>query len=106
MLIQLLDAGLPEPYVQFKACEGRRFRWDFAYLQTPNGNPCKFLVEIDGNGPGHYGFTGVRNDHEKRNIAVMLGYDQLSFTTNNVDDGSAITMIIQFLKDVDDGKRG
>ena len=78
----------PEREYRFKP--PRRYRADFAFPER------KLLVEIEGgvysNGR-HVRGKGYSQDCEKYNLAVIDGWDVLRFTSEMVDDGSALTTL-------------
>lgn len=84
------------PVAEFRFCETRRFRFDFAF-------PAHMLaVEIEGgiwNGGRHTTGTGFTNDCIKYNLATQLGWRVLRFTPEMVSSGDAIQMIIEVLRD-------
>jgi hypothetical protein len=56
----------------------RKWRFDFAFPIV------KLAIEVDGRGRdnelgGHQTVTGVRNDHEKQNAAIALGWKVMRF---------------------------
>lgn len=65
------------------------YRFDFAFPDV------KLLIEIDGGNwevGGHNTGTGHWRDCKKGNLAVIQGWYLLKFITNDVDDGSALTV--------------
>jgi very-short-patch-repair endonuclease len=89
---QLRQAGIP--YVrEFRAIEGRRFRWDF-YLTDD------LMVEIDGGGyigGRHSRGAGMEKDCEKQSLAAISGYRVIRATPRQVNDGTCFTWIKQAL---------
>jgi len=66
---------------EYKFCESRRFRADFAIL-----SPFKAIVEYEGiisAKSRHTGIIGYSNDCEKYNIASMDGWIILRYTALN-----------------------
>lgn len=60
--------GLPEPTLQHVFHPVRMWRFDFAWLQQ------KVAIEVQGFGEGHNSFEGMKNDYEKHNAALVLGW--------------------------------
>ena len=82
------------PETQFKFCETRRWKSDFAFPAQ------KLLIEIEGGiwqKSRHTTGTGFTNDCEKYNEAALLGYRVLRFTTDMVKDGKAIETLFAAL---------
>ena len=89
LAFQIRVAGLPEPEreYQFAKSIGRRWRFDFAYVD------CKWGIEVDGgvySGGRHTRGSGFTKDCEKMNSAAILGWRVLRFTGAMVYDGSAL----------------
>ena len=87
---QIKYLGLPEPIVEFKFCEGRKWRADFAWPDE------KILVEIEGgtysNGR-HTRPEGFRKDCQKYNEATRIGYKVFRFDSKMIRSGEAIEFI-------------
>jgi hypothetical protein len=88
--------GLPEPiHDDLEFQPGRKWRFDFAW-------PAYMLaVEVQGGawtGKGHTGGEGYRNDCEKLNAAALAGWTVLWYTTEMVQDASAIDQIREFFR--------
>lgn len=73
----LLNVTLPAGVCEHKFHPTRRWRFDFAW---PNE---KLAVEIEGRGR-HQTFIGFRNDCEKYNAALLLGWRVLRFPAADV----------------------
>jgi very-short-patch-repair endonuclease len=81
---------LPEPVKEYQFAPPRRFRFDFAWLEQ------KVAAEIEGgtwNNGGHTRGKHFESDAEKYNLAALMGWRVLRFTTNMVTDGRAIDTI-------------
>jgi len=95
LLFQVRAVGLPEPVREYRAIEGRRFRWDFAYIEQ------RLLIEVSGGvyvpNTAHTSGKGISRDCEKANLATLQGYRQLTFTAAMIKDGTAIQMIQEAL---------
>ena len=82
ILFRIKIAGLPTPLTEYAFCPGRRFRFDFAYPDK------KIAVEGEGgvwiNGRHNRG-QGFINDCEKYNIACLMGWKVLRYTSENLE---------------------
>jgi len=85
---QLAAVGLPEPVRELRFCDGKQWRFDFAW---PDHG--MLVAEIDGgqwvNGRHNRG-AGMERDYRKYNAALLLGWRVLHFCTSMVEDGSAL----------------
>lgn len=86
-------AGLPEPETQHKFHDKRRWRFDFAW-------PDRMLAaEVNGgtwvNGRHNRG-SSVPKEYEKLNHAVLAGWQVLLFTSDMVNDGTAVQYLIDY----------
>ncbi len=88
--LQLRQAGLPTPTPEY-TMPGKKpaYRWDFHFPGTT------ILIEIQGGtwkkGPsGHNTGTGIERDCRKANVANLLGWCQLNFTSTMIKDGTAL----------------
>ncbi len=92
LLFQIRALGLPEPVREYRFCAERKWKSDFAYLDT---DP-PLLIEVDG---GLYGMgrhnrpAGYANDCEKLNQAALLGYAVMRFSSGMVTGGKAVTTL-------------
>lgn len=94
---QLDACGLTEYVREYVAIPGRRFRFDFAYIQPEH----RLLIEINGGTfvrGGHSTGLGIRRDYEKGNLAVQHGFRVLQFDANMVKSGEAVRVTEQVLK--------
>lgn len=88
-LLRICGADLPEPEREylFAKCEGRKWRFDFAWVSQ------KVAVEVNG---GRYAFAGGRHssegDLEKMRRAAALGWRVLPVSPETLRDrpGEAI----------------
>lgn len=89
--------ALPQPIREFPFHVGRRWRFDFAWLDE------KIAVEIEGgtrvNGR-HNRHDGFERDAEKYNTAVLDGWRVLRFTGEMVRDGRAINTTKEMFESV------
>ena len=73
-------SSLPRPCREYLFAPGRKYRADFAWP------PQRLLVEVDG---GQYKTGGGRHntdaDRDKLNLAAILGYRVLRFSSQRVD---------------------
>lgn len=95
LLEHIRAAGLPLPIreYRFAAHLGRRYRADFFFAPS-------LLVECEGGSwvqGRHSGGTGFEADAEKYNLATILGFRTLRFTTNMIRDGRALATLEQAL---------
>jgi very-short-patch-repair endonuclease len=92
---QIRMFGLPEPETQYELSDKRKFRWDFAWPER------LLLVEVNGGTwtqGAHGRGTGIRRDYEKANFAVLHGWRQLSFTSDQIEDDTAILTLRNFFE--------
>lgn len=88
-LLQVHDAGLPNPVREYRIIPERKYRWDFCW-------PAHLLaVEIQGGTwsrkrTAHSSGPGIKRDCEKHNLAVVAGWKVLMFTSDMVQDGTAV----------------
>lgn len=92
------EAGLPPPILQYHwaKSEGRMFRSDGFY--RPN-----WLLEVDGGiwmpgGGGHSHPMHLETQHQRDNLAVLLGFRMLRFTKVMIKSGEAVATIARALK--------
>jgi very-short-patch-repair endonuclease len=57
----------------------RRWKFDFFWPDD------RLAVEIQGFGPGHNSRAGMKNDANKNNAAISLGYNTLYFTSYHLE---------------------
>ena len=94
---QLDSAGLTGYIREYQAIPGRKFRFDFAFIQPEH----RLLIEINGgtySKGGHSTGTGINRDYEKGNLAVLNGWRVLSFDTKMVKSGAALEVVEKFLR--------
>ena len=74
---------------------GRKVRADFAITEA------RLLVEADGGiyrgDVGHASPKGIARDMERTNLATLCGWYTMRFHAKEIRDGTAISMILQFL---------
>jgi very-short-patch-repair endonuclease len=83
-----LDAyGLTGYVREYQAIPGRKFRFDFAFVEA------RLLIEVQGgtfNGGAHGRGVGIHRDYEKGNLAVQHKWRVLQFDTKQVKSGEAV----------------
>ncbi len=91
LLYYLRVGGLPAPVTQYKAVEGRRWVWDFAYPEQ------RLLIEVQGGiwmeRGGHNTGNGLQRDYEKNNAAVLAGWRVLYFSREMIEDLRAVEVV-------------
>ena len=95
LAMQIMALGLPEPIREYQAIKGRKFRFDFAWLER------KLLVEVNGGTytkGAHSTGAGIARDYEKCNLGVLQGWRVLSFDGKAVKSGVAVEVIRQALE--------
>lgn len=98
MLAEIRDAGLPEPVREFRFSPKRKFRADFAWVDT---DP-PLVVEIHGGthtGGRHTRGYGIKSDSEKINLLALMGFRYLQFTGDMVREGAAINTLKEVFKE-------
>jgi very-short-patch-repair endonuclease len=94
LAFHLFAIGIKNFEREFKFCETRRWRSDFAFVNE------KLLVECEGgiwiNGAHSRGKHFI-SDCEKYNNATLLGYRLLRFTEREIKSGEAAKFIYQVL---------
>ena len=96
-------AGLPEPIREYQAIKGRKFRFDFAWLDA------RLLVEVNGGTytkGAHSTGQGIRRDYEKCNLATLAGWRVLMFDGKAVKSGVAVEVIRKALESIDRDSAG
>lgn len=89
--MQLDSAGLTGYVREYRAIPGRKFRFDFAFIE-----PHRLLIEINGgtyNGGAHGRGCGISRDYTKANLAVVHNWRVLSFDTKQVKSGAALEVV-------------
>ena len=92
---QLQALGLTDYVREYKAIEGRKFRWDFCF------EGARLLVEINGQTfakGGHSTGLGIRRDYEKNNLAQLAGWRCLMFDGEAVRSGEAVEIVRKALE--------
>ena len=95
LALQIRSLGLPEPVREYQAIKGRKFRFDFAWIEH------RLLVEVNGGTytkGAHSTGRGIARDYEKANLAVLQGWRVLSFDGKAVKNGEAVEVIRKALE--------
>jgi len=95
LALQIKALGLPGPIREYQAIKGRKFRFDFAWLEQ------RLLVEVNGGTytkGAHSTGQGIARDYEKANLAVLQGWRVLTFDGKSVKSGEAVEVIRQALE--------
>lgn len=90
LAFQMRIAGLPVPIPQFMPIPGRKLAFDFGFPDW------RLLIEVQGGiwTKGKHGRgSGIIQDQDKLNLAVLNGYFTLQFSVNHIDDGTALRVI-------------
>ena len=97
LALQIKALGLPEPVREYQAIKGRKFRFDFAWLDPEH----RLLVEVNGGTytkGAHSTGQGIRRDYEKCNLATLAGWRVLSFDAQAVRSGEAVEQVRKALE--------
>ncbi len=89
--------GLPAPAREYRFHPRRRWRFDFAWPLY------RVAVEVDGgiySRGRHVRGSGFEKDAEKRNAAVIAGWQVLHFTPRQIKSGSAVRLIETLMRTV------
>ena len=85
---------------EFKAIAGRQFRYDF-YIEHDPPDGFSLLVELQGGvwmkKGAHNTGKAINRDCEKLNLAVLRGHNVMHFTTDMVEDGTAIQQVKEWM---------
>ena len=92
LCFQIRAVGLPAPERQYKAVQGRRWRWDLAWPDA------RLLLEVDGgqwvqgrhNRPGRW---GIDNDAENQSTVASQGWRTMRVTGSLIESGRAVELI-------------
>lgn len=82
--------GLPEPQREYRFAVGRKFAFDFCWVEQ------KVAVEIEGGiwiQGRHNRASSIEADFRKYNLAAQLGFKVLRFSTEMVISGEAIHQV-------------
>jgi len=94
LLMQIREAGLPEPVLEHRFAPPRRWRFDlFFYVEA-------VAVEVEGGvwtGGRHTRPSGFLKDIEKYNEATRLGFSVYRVTPSMIKSGEAIALLRKVL---------
>lgn len=94
LLLHIKAAGLPEPWLEFRFHDKRKWRYDVAFPDE------KVAAEIDGavwTQGRHTRGSGYVKDMEKLNAAAELGWRVFRYTPQMVESGEAIKQLRRVL---------
>lgn len=98
LAFQIRAYKLPEPHEQYRFAQslGRQFSADFAFVQH------RLLVEVQGGiwregGGAHSHPLNLERDIEKQQHAALLGWFVVPVTTDQVQKGEAIALLMRVL---------
>ena len=97
LALQIRALGLPEPIREYQAIPGRKFRFDFAWVDQDQ----KLLVEAQGGTytkGAHSTGRGLARDYEKANLATLAGWRVLMFDGKCIKSGEAVEVIRKALE--------
>jgi hypothetical protein len=99
---QIARYKLPEPVREFpfaREAFGRRYRLDFYWDAYKLGVELHGLIVLQGGivRGGHGTVPGMTRDMDKKNAAILLGIDVLTFTQSHVTSHAAIQMTMRAL---------
>lgn len=92
---QAMAYGLPRPIAEYEFCEGRKWRFDWLFLDW-------LALEIDGGAFSqgrHTRGEGFIADMEKLNEAQILGFVVLRVTPQQVESGEAFALVKRALEE-------
>lgn len=96
LLFQMSLMGL-DPEREYKFHPDRKFRADFAFPDR------KLIIEVNGGiwmaKSGHSTGKGIQRDYQKANAAQLLGWTYLQYTAEEIESGTALQEIINFIRE-------
>lgn len=87
LLKDIEDAGLPEPLLEHRFHEERKWRFDLAWPDQKVAIECEGGIWIQGR---HSRGAGMEADMEKYNSAQLLGWTVLRYSTGQIKQGLPI----------------
>ena len=96
--IQIFAAGLPIPEHEYRFDPKRRYRFDFAWMPEKVAAECEGGTWVRG---AHSRGKHYESDCEKYNLAALLGWRVLRFTTDMVKDGRALATLERILTEAE-----
>ena len=97
LALQIRALDLPEPIREYPAIKGRKFRFDFAWVEPEH----RLLVEVNGGTytkGAHSTGAGIARDYEKIRLAQDCGWKVYPFDGKAVKSGEAVEVIRQALE--------
>jgi very-short-patch-repair endonuclease len=99
--------GLPTPEEEFRWHPSRQFRADYCWPEPMlilevdggvfgKGKPCPLCKRRQGG--AHSSIKDILRDMERANAAAMLGWRFLRVTPDQMNDGTALTLVERALK--------
>jgi hypothetical protein len=85
---------------EYEFCPGRKFRFDFAFLNVAKLGGASLAVEVEGGAHSrgrHTRASGFSSDIEKYNLAALMGWVLLRYTTAMVKSGLADRQVAKLL---------
>jgi len=86
---------------EYKPIAGRRFAYDF-YISRKHFDDAELLIELQGGvwmaKGAHNTGKAITRDCYKLNLAVLQGYHVMHFTTDMVEDGTALQMVKEWME--------
>lgn len=95
LALQIRALELPEPIREYQAIKGRKFRFDFAWLEH------RLLVEVNGGTytkGAHSTGQGIARDYEKIRLGQDCGWKVYPFDGKAIKSGEAVEIIRQALE--------
>ncbi len=94
---QLDAVGLTGYVREYQAIPGRKFRFDFAFVEQGQN----LLIELNGGTftrGGHSTGLGIKRDYIKQNLCQLAGYKLLTFDADMVKSGQALEFTEKMLR--------
>lgn len=94
LLLQIRNAGMPEPERELMFHPHRKWRFDFAWPRQ------KLAVEVNGAiyaAGRHSRGSGLESDYEKLNQAQIDGWRVLQFSRAMIESGEALAQVVRGL---------
>lgn len=95
---KLTAAALMAPVTEFAFCQGRKWRFDFAWPSRLIAAECEGATWVRGR---HTRGMGFENDCEKYAEATLLGWKVFRFTARQIANGYAVSTLRKALSHYD-----
>lgn len=95
LALQIRALELPEPIREYQAIKGRKFRFDFAWVDA------RLLVEVNGGTytkGAHSTGQGIARDYEKIRLGQDCGWKVYPFDGKAIKSGEAVEIIRKALE--------